>query len=184
MKKRKNYLIDKKFQFRATFIIIALSTAIVSSIIILISIIAVSNNTKMKKLISAEDNIVQFLATKPDKVDDQYYIDVLKEVAKKHDANTKEMGTIVFNNQVLLVVTLVIALIGECLLCMKLIRLTHRISGPIYVMSNYIRSIIDGKKPDMRNLRKDDELQEFYHLFKELVNTMEKGKNQRRSHNQ
>ncbi|MBP7734696.1 MAG: hypothetical protein KA369_01860 [Spirochaetes bacterium] len=176
MKKRKNYLIDKKFQFRATFIIIGLSTAIISVIIIFISIIAVFNNTKIKEIIGAEDNIVQFLATKPDNVDTRYYNDVLKDIAKKHNTNTKDMNDIIFNNQILLMVTLLIALLGECLLSMKLIRLTHRISGPIYVMSNYIRSIIDGKKPEIRNLRKDDELQEFHRLFKEMVDTMEKGK--------
>jgi hypothetical protein len=176
MKKRRNYLIDKKFQIRATFIIIALSAAIISTIIIFISIIAVFNNTKMKEILSAEDNIVQFLATKPDKVDAQYYNEVLKDIAKKHNTNTKDMNDIIFNNQILLMVTLLIALIGECLLSLKLIRLTHRISGPIYVMSNYIRSIIEGKKPEMRDLRKNDELQEFYQLFKEMVDTMDKGK--------
>ena len=176
MKKRRNYLIDKKFQVRATFLIILLTTAIVSAIIVFITLISVFNNSTMNQIITDEDNIVQFLAVKPEKVDTNYYNDVLKEVAKKHDNNTRNLKDIIRNNQVLLVIIVVMALLGEFLLYLKIIRLTHRISGPIYVMSNYLRSMIDGKKPEMRDLRKDDELQEFYQLFKEMVDTMHKDK--------
>jgi len=54
-----------------------------------------------------------------------------------------------------------------------LIRKTHRISGPIYVMSNYMQQIIEGKIPDhVRKLRKKDELQEFYKIFTKMVESI------------
>jgi signal transduction histidine kinase len=56
-----------------------------------------------------------------------------------------------------------------------LILKTHRISGPIYVMSNYIKEMINGKYPHPRPLRKHDELTDFYALFTQLADTLAKG---------
>ena len=53
-----------------------------------------------------------------------------------------------------------------------IIRITHRISGPIYVMSNYIKDIINGDFPDPRPLRDKDELKKFYSLFVDLVDSI------------
>jgi hypothetical protein len=176
MLKRKKYIIDKKFQLRTTFTIIGAITVVISLIIVLITSSIMVSSSKMKKIIDAEDNIVQFLTLKPQKVDDKFYNDVLKEVSTKHNTNTKDIKASIRNNEILLFTVLFIAIIGEIILYLMLIKITHRISGPIYVMSNYIKSIIDGKIPQMRNLRKKDELQEFYALFGKMVETIRKEK--------
>ena len=53
-----------------------------------------------------------------------------------------------------------------------LIRKTHRVSGPIYVISNFMREIIAGKRPHLRPLREHDELKDFYELFKQMVDAV------------
>jgi len=60
------------------------------------------------------------------------------------------------------------------LLYFILIRKTHKIAGPLYVMSNYFNDIINGITPNPRSLRKQDELQDFYALFVKMVDALHK----------
>ena len=47
--------------------------------------------------------------------------------------------------------------------------LTHRVAGPVYVMSLYIATLAAGRYPRMRPLRKKDELRGFFDRFSEAV---------------
>jgi methyl-accepting chemotaxis protein len=47
--------------------------------------------------------------------------------------------------------------------------LTHRVAGPILVLSRYTRALGDGTFPKIRALRKGDELQAYFDTFKETV---------------
>ncbi|MBI5498454.1 MAG: hypothetical protein HY904_25860 [Deltaproteobacteria bacterium] len=42
---------------------------------------------------------------------------------------------------------------------------THRIAGPIYIISRYLRELKDGGYPSMRPLRDGDEMKGFFDLF-------------------
>jgi nitrogen fixation/metabolism regulation signal transduction histidine kinase len=57
-----------------------------------------------------------------------------------------------------------------------IIKITHRISGPVYVMSNYMKEIINGIIPSPRPLRDKDELKNFYELFVEMVKSLKTSK--------
>ena len=60
-------------------------------------------------------------------------------------------------------------LIMGIILFYYLIRLTHAISGPIYVMTQHIEDIIEGNEPSVRGLRENDQLQDFYERFVEMT---------------
>ena len=47
---------------------------------------------------------------------------------------------------------------------------THRISGPLIVVRNYMADLANGRMPKMRLLRKKDEFKEFYSAFNRVVN--------------
>ncbi|PTL78993.1 signal protein [Vitiosangium sp. GDMCC 1.1324] len=47
--------------------------------------------------------------------------------------------------------------------------LTHRVAGPVHVMSLYIATLAAGRYPRMRPLRKKDELRGFFDRFSEAV---------------
>ncbi|HEX8823224.1 MAG TPA: signal protein [Archangium sp.] len=47
--------------------------------------------------------------------------------------------------------------------------LTHRVAGPIHVMSLYIATLAAGRYPRMRPLRRKDELRGFFDRFSEAV---------------
>lgn len=46
---------------------------------------------------------------------------------------------------------------------------THRVAGPMAVMTTYMREFANGKFPVMRALRETDELKEFFDLFSAAV---------------
>ncbi len=60
------------------------------------------------------------------------------------------------------------------LLFYYMIRITHTISGPIYVMTQQIQDIMEGKEPVMRELRENDNLKDFYERFSGMVKKMQK----------
>lgn len=52
------------------------------------------------------------------------------------------------------------------------ILITHRVAGPVYVMSHYIQVLAKGRYPIMRKLRKNDELKAFFERFQEAIETL------------
>jgi len=202
--KRKQYIIDKKFQLRTIFSIIGIVAVIVAIIVIVIGTNMVINNNTMgknninidennqsiKNINEIEDNVVHFLSSRTLKNEDKVYRQAIKDVAANHMNNMKKMKSIMTSNDsimesnkeimklnnLLLIAIIIVIIGGTAVLYVQLIRKTHRISGPIYVMSLYMREILNGKFPEMRNLRTNDELVEFYDLFKQLVEKMKGGK--------
>lgn len=50
--------------------------------------------------------------------------------------------------------------------------ITHRVAGPVFVMSHYLRVLAQGRFPRMRTLRRSDELKIFFGAFIEAVDTL------------
>lgn len=49
---------------------------------------------------------------------------------------------------------------------------THRIAGPVFIISRYVRVLKDGAYPDMRPLRQGDEMKGFFDLFAAMVDNL------------
>ena len=60
-----------------------------------------------------------------------------------------------------IVMTLALALFG--------VLVTHRVAGPLYVIARHLKSIGEGRFPELRPLRQRDELKEFFNAFQESV---------------
>ena len=84
----------------------------------------------------------------------------------------KTLKDIMSFNKILLFLIFGLIIVHSIVLYVLIIRKTHRISGPIYVMSMYIEEIIKGKLPNPRPLRDNDELKDFYELFKKMVDSL------------
>lgn len=52
------------------------------------------------------------------------------------------------------------------------ILITHRVAGPVYVMSHYITVLSHGRYPVMRPLRKKDELKTFFERFQTAIESL------------
>lgn len=46
---------------------------------------------------------------------------------------------------------------------------SHRVAGPLAVMTKYMSDFASGNYPEIRELRKSDELKEFFQLFKTVI---------------
>ena len=86
------------------------------------------------------------------------------------------MKEIARNNSILLYAVLIYLIVQGIVLSFIMIRRTHRISGPIYLLSVYTRDIIEGRYPQMRPLRRLDEFTDYYDLFAEMVETLKERK--------
>ncbi len=175
MTKRKLYILDKGFQLRTTFSVLAV-VAVVSLIIIsMISANVVYNNGKIVNIYEIENNIftiMQTTALSDDKAASKR--ELTDRLLERHNANLSNMQKIVSSNRYLLAGLVVFIIVQFLLLYTVVVRTTHRISGPIHVISNHIREILSGKDPVIRPLRTKDELKGFYGLFSDLAEYIRK----------
>ena len=49
------------------------------------------------------------------------------------------------------------------------ILVTHRVAGPVYVMSHYVNVLARGRYPTLRPLRRGDELRDFFQHFQAAI---------------
>lgn len=197
MTKRKKFIIDRKFQLKQTFSIIWTVFLIVAIVVGIMAYNVALNNHRLSNITKSNDemignldniiliqeNIVETIMTWAQKPGEKPQKRAIKVVAQKHYNNIESIkgnirkiqGNIASNNRImrynniLLILLIALLIFQSAFLYFIMIRKTHRISGPIYVMSNYMREIIDGRIPSIRPIRKNDELQDFYHLFSQLV---------------
>jgi hypothetical protein len=83
----------------------------------------------------------------------------LREAVKSQDAT-------------LLWLVMAIAVVMAVSLGLFGILVTHRVAGPIYVLSHYMSVLGTGRYPMLRPLRKNDELKGFYDVFHQAVASM------------
>jgi hypothetical protein len=177
MYKRKKYIIDKKFQLKTAFGFIGITTLLAVIILAAISATIIYNNNRIDKIIKVEDNIFQtFVVISMDKSKSATKVETIGKMSQDHFNNYKETGRIINFNEILLISLLVFFILQGVFLYILIIRKTHRISGPIYVISNYFREILQGKYPEPRPLRKKDDLKDFYNLFIQVVAFLKKSK--------
>jgi uncharacterized membrane protein YidH (DUF202 family) len=185
MSKRKKLLIDKKFQLKTAFTILGLKIVVVAFLIAIVGIYALYQSKKISNIVEIEDNIVQVLSLptigevqqadgEEDVPEQEYTTPTMSlQMAQNHDQNMKQLRKMININQMLIWGIVVIVLIQGVIIFFLLIRYTHRIAGPLYVMTMYMRMIINGNFPEhVRPLRDRDLLKGFYTVFSEMVETL------------
>jgi hypothetical protein len=135
----KNFLINRQLQLRFTLIIVAISATLTGGL----------GWVVMSKAHEAS-RVVQVRAMDPTDAEAAMLVQQFAH-----------------NDRVLM---LVLALFG-ILLCLVLsvygIMLTHKVAGPLFKVTLYLDKIREGKLGQVYNLRKGDELVEFFEHFKE-----------------
>ncbi len=197
MKNRKQKVIDKKFQHGKSFRITSFAAIITAVIIIAVGFSISVNNSKIQKnneRIAENTTMIKGIIGSQQNIFIQYSLlprakgilpphDKTRQMVEDYNANVEKLNRTVksnheivaSNNKIMTInTTMVVAIIlmtalGMGLLYWRLINETHRISGPIFLMTRHMKEIFEGKSPDMRNLRDDDEFKEFYELFREMA---------------
>lgn len=143
----KNLLIDRRFQLKYTLLVVLL-TLIVASVmgVLLYNEMRESSKTALASLNAHKD------------IDDQAFSNLAANLAER-DARS-----------LLIIVAglggLVIVILGVG------IWMSHKISGPIYIISRYLNEIAEGRLSQVRPLRKGDELRDFFESFQTMVSSL------------
>lgn len=196
MKYKRSYVIDKKFQYGKSLRLVGAVTVIIAVVILAVGLLISINNRKTsennKLIISNIENIntildlqqsiyLKFLMI-PTGVDEKTFSKIALTLTKDYNYSTRSLNAtsasnqeiIISNNKIirtnayLILAIIIITITGLVILFIRLVRYTHRISGPIYLMSMYAKEILNGGKPQMRDLRDKDEFTEFYDLFRQM----------------
>ena len=191
MNQRKQKLIDKTFQLHTTYSLMGIFFIIIGIIIITIGINYYNDNKKIEKIIEKQNSIVnaqteiinstlQIMSIKSDNNSE-----LRAKIREKSDANSLSMNKninvlkeLTRRNSLIFLIIIIFFIATGFILYPVLIRKTHKISGPVYLMSGYMKDVMNGNYPDIRPLRKKDELKEFYSLFSRFINFIKKRDNE------
>ena len=181
MKRKK--LIDKKLQLHTAYSVIRFYFIAFFIVIVLMVVHTILTDRKINGTIknlngavNTEQNIVNAFIKYSDMTSSPDLQLKSKKISDDHNKSIQIIEThITLLSGLLKSNFIVISLIAGFIVIMGLIlffyliRLTHTISGPIFVMTRHIQDIMDGKEPAIRALREDDQLKDFYSKFSELV---------------
>lgn len=187
MHKRK-HIIDKKFQLRTTFRIIGIIIIAFMLVIAVTGIISMDNNRKITATINdlnramdrdrrAVETLIASAGTERaagrEHDNERIIEDHLESMALMH-TNIGHLKKILGQNRVLVTIMICTGIILGIVLFIYLIRLTGRMSGPLYVLKQHMHDIMSGKKPNLHKLRKNDEFKDFYREFISFIESSSK----------
>lgn len=182
---RRKTLIDRDFQLKTTFRIIGIIIIAFILIIAVTGIVSTDNNRKisatitdLNRSIEKDKKTIEVLIasaslkrdTMADRDQDRIIEDHLETIALMH-TNVEQLRKILAQNMILFTVMIVTGILLGFGLFIYLIRLTNRMSGPLYVVTQHMHDVMHGRKPNLRELRKNDEFQEFYRQFISFIDT-------------
>jgi predicted PurR-regulated permease PerM len=178
---RKSKIVNKKFQLKTTFSIMSISIIAFLLILAILGINATSTNREIKRTtlklndaIAAEEKLVKTFINKAYKKDSNKINIVNAQKNHKTNMDTiKGYLTLIkkFTSSNFTIISIIIGviLLQALLLYFYLIRLTHRISGPIFVINRHIDEILEGQVPEFRGLREKDEFHDLYKKLNDLA---------------
>lgn len=172
--KRKQYIIDKKFQLKISFKAVAISLITVFIIGSVLFYFAKINNNYTNEIVKNQEQLIEMFLTTPDlqKAGNQ----VGEQTFKK---NISMLVEIKKNSEIVLYFIVIMIIVQSLIIFAIFISITHKISGPIYVMSNYLREVREGIIPKPRPLRKKDELKSFHEELRETIDYLISEKNKK-----
>ena len=146
-RRMRNYLIDRRFQLKYTGMVLLVTVSVAGGL----GYVAYGFSQGQTEALTAH------IAAQPD-LDPDTATD-LEEFAQQEDRKIR--------NAILagvLLLTLALGFTG--------IIVTHRVVGPAYRMRRLFQHVGDGKIEITTGIRKGDELQELYHSFAEMVESL------------
>jgi signal transduction histidine kinase len=159
--KKRNIIINKKFQLNLAMSFAAISALTMTIIIVICSYILINNNTKLENINVSQQ---QYSETQKD-------YNNTKELLNK---NNEEIKNIIHRNNGIIIILIISSIIQVLLIYYLMLRRSHRISGPIYLLNNYFDEIIKGNYPKIRKLRENDDFHDLFEKFEEMNDLLRK----------
>lgn len=181
--KKRQIIVNRKFQFSMAFSFAALSALIMTIVIIILAALLMSNNTKLQnislnqqQLADSQTEIFKTLIGIAG-AEDIKKLHISTSLVKRDNVNNQEL--IKLNNSMIQDITLmnsrivlmliVSAVIQSIIIFYIMLKRSHRISGPIFLLNRYIDEIKNGKHPEIRPLRANDDFHDLFDNFRELA---------------
>lgn len=187
--KRKKKLVNYSFQLKTAIPAVVISTLLFSIIIIVTVYIAsitkggslLLMTGELDRAVTNEDNIVSSFKEYAKRVKDPIFILATEKIEEDHKEsiaiikeNIRILKFYSEKNILLLIIAIAVMVLNAVLLFIYLTRYTHKAAGPVQVMNRYVRDLLEGRKPQIRSLRKNDEFKDFYEDFTRLVEKYKK----------
>ncbi|MCU0821095.1 MAG: hypothetical protein MUC95_01315 [Spirochaetes bacterium] len=169
--KRKKVLLDKKFQLSISFKAVILPLVTILIIGSMLLYFANKNTKYTNAIVANQDRIMDVFLSTPALQSDNTIIQTGQETFKNNIGMLEEIRK---NSEFVLYFIVVMLVVQSLIIFAIFIFITHRISGPIFVMARYLREVREGKVPTVRSLRKKDELKEFFGELQETVDYLKK----------
>ncbi len=187
--KRRSRLIDKKFQLKTIITATALSTFFFTIILILFmyktyeyGIKIDSTIESLNNSIKTEDNIVAAFVEYARVSGLNRITLATRNVRQDHMESMKSVGgniallkSLTSEFRWFVVIMIGIVILQAIVFAVYYLRLTHTISGPSLVINRYLQSLLDGKEPEVHELRKGDELKDIFEKVKALHEMINSG---------
>jgi|GEM_PF-465626 len=170
---RKKYILDKNFQFSLSIkaIILPLITLLTASAILLFYASKTSNfvdknNKHIDTIVSNQEQMIKLFLTTP--ALQQKDPSILKgtQTFKENIGKLKKISinskVITQNSSIVFYFLIGVTILQTIIIFSLFIFYTHKISGPIHVMSQYLHNLRSDNPPEFRKLRKNDHLKEFH----------------------
>ncbi len=168
--KRKQYVIDKRFQYKIAIkaaIFPLISVIIISTVLIYF---ASDNNQMIEEINSNQAAIIDTFLSLPQLADPKNALTM--EANKKFQINLGKSREIQKNSRTMIYFLIIMTIIQTITIFTLALFLSHKISGPIFIMRRYLKDLKDGKKIYLRPLRKGDEFKEFYEEFCDTIKNL------------
>jgi hypothetical protein len=174
---RKKYVLDKKFQLRISVravILPLITTLAICAILIYFADntnkLINENNGNITAIIDTQDNMFDMFMAIPALQDAnnpmvQKCNVAFKENLKITNKINDNHERIKKNSMIVLYILIIMTVVQTAIIFFQFIFFSHKISGPLHVMSNYLKELRLDIFPKLRPLRKHDELQDFYDEF-------------------
>ena len=188
MKKARKIFVDKKFQIGLAASVTAISALTFSIVILIIAVISMGNSRKLdvvahnqQSLTKNQEEIFKTLISFSQmkdltriRIHAQTIDKDMKINRAQFSENTEIMLEINKSNKILILTLIVFVTVQSVFLFYLLIRRSHRISGPVFLLNRYISELKSGKFPDIRPLRTRDDFKDLFDNFREMVDYFKK----------
>jgi len=184
--KKRQIIVNRKFQFSMAFSFAALSALIMTVVIIILAALLISNNSKLRDIslnqqqladsqteifktligiAAAEDIKKLHISTSAVKLDNEKNQELIRH-------NNAMIQDITLMNNRIIALLIISAVLQSVIIFYIMLKRSHRISGPLFLLNRYIDEMKRGEFPEIRPLRANDDFHELFDNFRELADEL------------
>ncbi len=181
--KKRQIIVNRKFQLNMAVTFAGVSALTMAVIIIILSSVLIKNNIKLEEITKNQQvlsgtqeevfkTLIAFSTSKNMK-----NIHISTRMLQQDNNNTKILLTqnnekiqnITERNNRLIMMLIILAIIQSLIVFYLILKRSHRISGPVFLLNRYITDMKNGGYPEIRPLRTNDDFHDLFDNFRELA---------------